>query len=157
MKELRDLTDLTDSAQVDMVGGWYTSVNCGAVIDSGFVGSTDVHSSLPQGHEGYHESRRCSRDTYPESYITKSTSIREKKQLGRAKLARATRLRQRSVQRFRGGLVFKAHRRLYHSTLGLRVIKKKRILRRRFTWGNLLVFQNLATEIYYEMRFYQQW
>jgi len=28
------------------------------------------------------------------------------------------------VQRFRGGLVFKAHRRVYHSTLGLRVIKK---------------------------------
>jgi len=26
---------------------------------------------------------------------------------------------------FRGGLVFKAHRLLYHSTLGLRVIKKK--------------------------------
>ena len=31
----------------------------------------------------------------------------------------------RNVQRFRGGLVFKAHRLLYHSTLGLRVIKKK--------------------------------
>ena len=31
----------------------------------------------------------------------------------------------RNVQRFRGGLVFKAHRPLYHSTLGLRVIKKK--------------------------------
>jgi len=30
------------------------------------------------------------------------------------------------VQRFRGGLVFKAHRLLYHSTLGLRVIKKKK-------------------------------
>ena len=29
------------------------------------------------------------------------------------------------MQRFRGGLVFKAHRRLYHSTLGVRVIKKK--------------------------------
>ena len=32
----------------------------------------------------------------------------------------------RNVQRFRGGLVFKAHRILYHSTLGLRVIKKKK-------------------------------
>ena len=32
----------------------------------------------------------------------------------------------RNVQRFRGGLVFKAHRRLYHSTLGLRVIKRRR-------------------------------
>ena len=30
------------------------------------------------------------------------------------------------MQRFRGGLVFKAHTLLYHSTLGLRVIKKKK-------------------------------
>jgi len=32
----------------------------------------------------------------------------------------------RNVQRFRGGLVFKAHRLLYLSTLGLGVIKKKK-------------------------------
>ena len=31
----------------------------------------------------------------------------------------------RTVQRFRDGLAFKARRLLYHSTLGLRVIKKK--------------------------------
>jgi len=31
-----------------------------------------------------------------------------------------------NVQRFRGGLVFKAHRLFYHSTLGLRAIKKKK-------------------------------
>jgi len=30
------------------------------------------------------------------------------------------------VQRFRGGLVFKAHRLVYHSSVGLRVIKKRR-------------------------------
>jgi len=30
------------------------------------------------------------------------------------------------VQQFRGGLVFRAHRLVYQSTLGLRVIKKKR-------------------------------
>ena len=34
--------------------------------------------------------------------------------------------RHRNVRRFRGGLVFKAHRLLYHSTLGSRVIKKKK-------------------------------
>jgi len=34
------------------------------------------------------------------------------------------------VKRFRGGCVFKAHRRLYHSTLGLREIKKKKRLRK---------------------------
>jgi len=31
-----------------------------------------------------------------------------------------------AAKRFRGGLVFKAHRRLYHSTPGSRVIKKKK-------------------------------
>ena len=31
----------------------------------------------------------------------------------------------RNVELFRGGLVFKAHRLLYHSTLGSRVMKKK--------------------------------
>jgi len=31
----------------------------------------------------------------------------------------------RNVQRFRAGLALKAHRLLHHSTLGLRVIKKK--------------------------------
>ena len=31
----------------------------------------------------------------------------------------------RNVQQFRGGLVFKAHRLLYHPTLGLRVIKRE--------------------------------
>ena len=30
------------------------------------------------------------------------------------------------MKRFRGGLVFKAHRLLYHSTLGSKVMKKKR-------------------------------
>ena len=31
-----------------------------------------------------------------------------------------------NMKRFRGGLVFKAHRLVYHSTLGLRVMKKKK-------------------------------
>jgi len=30
------------------------------------------------------------------------------------------------MQRFRGGLVFKAHRLVYHSTLGWKVMKKKK-------------------------------
>jgi len=34
-------------------------------------------------------------------------------------------LLRKNVERFQGGLVFKAHRRLYHSTLGLRVMKKQ--------------------------------
>ena len=33
-----------------------------------------------------------------------------------------------NLKRFRGGLVFKAHRLVYHFTLGLRVIKKKKKL-----------------------------
>ena len=39
---------------------------------------------------------------------------------------RREQLLRRNVKRFRGGLVPKAHRLLYHSTLGLRVIKKKK-------------------------------
>ena len=35
-------------------------------------------------------------------------------------------LLRRNVKLFRAGLVFKAHRLLYHSTLGLSVIKKKK-------------------------------
>ena len=36
---------------------------------------------------------------------------------------------------FRGGLVFKTHRLLYHSTLGLRVIKKKKYFSCVVLWG----------------------
>ena len=41
------------------------------------------------------------------------------------------------MNRFRGGLVFKAHRLVYHSTLGLRVIKKKKSI----TQGEMLRFR----------------
>jgi len=61
------------------------------------------------------------------------------------------------VQRFRGGLIFKAHRLLNHSTLGLRVIKKKK--KRRFIrfcdWPSaekalhLMDGQLIAGDIYY--------
>ena len=40
------------------------------------------------------------------------------------------RLLYRNMQRFRGGLVFKAHRLLYHPTLGVRVIKRKKRINR---------------------------
>ena len=40
---------------------------------------------------------------------------------------RSLQLRSRNVKRLRGGFVFKAHGLLYHSTLGLRVIKKKKV------------------------------
>ena len=43
-----------------------------------------------------------------------------------------------NVKRFRGGLVFKAHRLLYHSTLGLRVIRKRRSLPAVEPGGNTL-------------------
>ena len=36
--------------------------------------------------------------------------------------------RRRNVKWFRGGLIFKAHRLLYHSTLGSRVTKKKKVI-----------------------------
>ena len=40
-------------------------------------------------------------------------------------------LLRRNVQRFRGGLVLKAHRLFYHSTLGLRAMKKKKKKKKR--------------------------
>ena len=48
----------------------------------GWVGSTDFHSSRDHTlagplWEGFRESRRCSRDTYPESYITEFTLVYE--------------------------------------------------------------------------------
>ena len=39
------------------------------------------------------------------------------------------------VQRFRGGLVFKAHRLLYHSNLGLRVKKESKKEKGFEIWG----------------------
>ena len=41
--------------------------------------------------------------------------------------------------RFRGGLVFKAHRLLYHSPLGSRVMKKKRMILVRV--GSMTLYQ----------------
>ena len=40
--------------------------------------------------------------------------------------ARPEKIESGQANLFRGGLVFKAHRLLYHSTVGLRVIKKKK-------------------------------
>ena len=61
----------------------------------------------------------------------------------------ACRLLRRNVKRFRGGLVFKAHRLLYHSTLGLRVIEKKKWLRglNKFNRVSIQPEYDLATKI----------
>ena len=45
---------------------------------------------------------------------------------GSVQLSISEQLLGRNVKQFRGGLVLKAHRLVYRSTLGLRVIKKKR-------------------------------
>jgi len=74
---------------------------------------------IDSGWEGYHESRRCSRDTYPESDITKYTSIRRLRFRFRVRFRvwklqkthiQKQQLLHKNVQRFRGGLVFKAYR-----------------------------------------------
>jgi len=46
----------------------------------------------------------------------------------------------RNVKRFRGGLVFKAHRLVHHSIPGLRAIKKKRVGTPRFARSRLRPF-----------------
>ena len=43
----------------------------------------------------------------------------------------------RNVERFRGGLVFKAHRLLYQSTLGSRVMKRKKFRVEGRAWGSV--------------------
>jgi len=43
------------------------------------VGLGESVDPADSGLEGYRESRRCSRETYPVSYITKYTSIRRNK------------------------------------------------------------------------------
>ena len=48
--------------------------------DLGFrVDGLRDHTLVGPLWEGYHESRRCSRDTHPESYITKYDSIRRER------------------------------------------------------------------------------
>ena len=82
------------------------------------------------------------RGTDPESCITEYTLVYEENK--KKKKRRSTRERQRqnlparlchfsiseqllrrNMKRLRCGLVFKAHRLLYHSTLGLKVMKKE--------------------------------
>jgi len=68
----------------------------------------------------------CSRESHPFIDIVEFHYLyREKKQNSyKLKLLDDT---SGNETRFRGGLAFKAHRLLYHSTLGLRVIKKKKM------------------------------
>ena len=40
------------------------------------------------------------------------------------------------MKRFRGGLIFEAHRLLYHSKPGLRVIKKKKKMEKMVTFAS---------------------
>jgi len=61
---------------------------------------------------GYRESRRCSRDTYPESYITKYTLVYED-DLVSAHEQRGAEWIVRKHNLF--VYVFEAHRLLYHS------------------------------------------
>ena len=57
---------------------------------------------------------------------TSTRMLRPGSGVGRLTCAIFSELLIRNAERLRGGLVFKAHRLLYHSTLGSRVIKKKK-------------------------------
>ena len=65
-------------------------------------------------------------DSCIESCKEEDEDVVRESQPGRRIPSEREHLLNRSVQRFRGGLVFKAHRLFNHSTLGLRVIKKKK-------------------------------
>ena len=94
------------------------------VIDSGLVGSTDFH------WEGCRESRRCSRDIYPESYITKYTSIRRYNILASSAVSvqrRFARLRQVDVRLHGKGNSNSHGARLVHLTITM--VKRMRTSR----------------------------
>jgi len=94
MKELRDLKDLTihdvlnlftqpprGSLSTRWSFGFYEEYLYGpggllrqVVSPVSGCESRVRHTLVGPLWEGYHASRRCSRDTYPESYITKYTS-----------------------------------------------------------------------------------
>ena len=68
----------------------------------------------------------CQAEGWRHQYGTKKNKEEgSMKVLPKCRNARFASFSVRKLQRFRGGLVVKAHRLLYHSTLGLRVIKKK--------------------------------
>jgi len=67
--------------------------------------------------------------------------------------ARAEQLLHRNVQRFRGGLVFKAHRLLCHSALGLRVIKKKKKKKTARSWMKASVVRGAGCNRCHDARF----
>ena len=79
---------------------------------------------LPPGWRGFTfekrlESRRSSMPLPPAWRLCDSISCGQEFSI-------EEQLLRRNVNRFRGGLVFKAHRLVYYSTLGLRVIKEKK-------------------------------
>jgi len=51
------------------------------------------------------------------------------------------------VNRFRGALVFKAHRLVYYSTLGLRVIKKKKKIAKLDTSVHLFIVEGVGSRV----------
>ena len=67
-------------------------------------------------------SKKCSRESFYQSHVSPGIQ-RVRRQLP-----------SRNVERFQGGLVSKAHRLLYHSTLGSRVKKKKK--HTKATWSH---------------------
>ena len=90
-------------------------------------------SPYPRGRS--RKTRSCRGVTYQESCITKYTTYTKSIAYRRAyglffckPPFRSTAVADKFSNRFRGGFVFKAHRLVYHSTLGLSVIKKKKRL-----------------------------
>ena len=79
----------------------------------GPVNQVSMHALLPEMLESEHSTAKISnQETFEsETFSNQNTLVRD----GLKK-----------VKRFRGGLVFKAHKRVYDSTLGSRVIKKKK-------------------------------
>ena len=78
-------------------------------------------------NEGSTEPKRLD-DTRCKTYTRRINSQRVRHSRGStlSRRAQGSKLLRRNLKRFRGGLVFQAHRLVDHSTLGWRVIKKKK-------------------------------
>ena len=69
--------------------------------------------------------RGTSRQRRPRTRQLNNQRLNLSRMFGKVQVLEAAERADSNMKRFRGGLVFKAHRLVYHSTLGRRVIKKK--------------------------------
>ena len=131
----------------------------GVFVTSGGIFLLAMYGYLAgDGHPGEGAERRVPRARHRPAHVCTSL-VRHDGSLGElldSELYRAVQfsisaqLLSKNVERFRGGLVFKAHRLLYHSTLGSRVITKKK--KEKKVEGGVRVFKRARERVVVDLR-----